>query len=149
MRSEPSESPTVLIDTNILVYAHDARAGEKHKVARNVMRELYDSSEIYLSAQILNEFYWVATRTNRGPALSHSEACEALGDICQSCTILSLTQSMTFRAMDAVALYSISFWDALIWAAAAENGISTIYTEDFQNGRVIEGVRFCNPFTSD
>ena len=42
--------------------------------------------------------------------------------------------------------HGLSFWDALIWAAAAENGIKTVYTEDYQDGREIEGVRFVNPF---
>jgi predicted nucleic acid-binding protein len=40
----------------------------------------------------------------------------------------------------------LSFWDALIWAAAKENGIPVVYTEDFQHGRDIEGVRIINPF---
>jgi predicted nucleic acid-binding protein len=36
----------------------------------------------------------------------------------------------------------------LIWAAAKENDIAVIYTEDFQHGRDIEGVRFHNPFVA-
>ena len=40
-----------------------------------------------------------------------------------------------------------SIWDALIWSSAVENKVRVIYTEDFQGGRVIEGVRFVNPFT--
>ncbi len=42
--------------------------------------------------------------------------------------------------------HGLSFWDALIWAAAAESGIPVIYTEDFQDGRNVEGVLFVNPF---
>jgi predicted nucleic acid-binding protein len=40
----------------------------------------------------------------------------------------------------------MSFWDALIWAAAKAIGATRLYTEDFQHGRVIEGVRIVNPF---
>jgi len=40
----------------------------------------------------------------------------------------------------------LSFWDALIWAAAKEDGVAELYSEDFQNGREIEGLRFINPF---
>ncbi len=39
-----------------------------------------------------------------------------------------------------------SFWDALIRSAAAENGVAIVYSEDFQEGRDVEGVRFVNPF---
>lgn len=53
---------------------------------------------------------------------------------------------VTLRAVDAVAAHGLSFWDALIWAAARENGVGTIATEEFQHGREIEGVRFVNPF---
>jgi predicted nucleic acid-binding protein len=42
----------------------------------------------------------------------------------------------------------LSFWDALIWVAAKTHGIPRIYTEDFQHGRVLEGVKFVNPFAS-
>jgi predicted nucleic acid-binding protein len=48
--------------------------------------------------------------------------------------------------LDAILQHGFSFWDGLIWAAAKENGIPVIYTEDFQHGRDIEGVRIINPF---
>lgn len=63
--------------------------------------------------------------------------------------IATMTTSMTFRALDAMSRHGLSFWDALIWAAAAENGAKVIYTEDFQDGRDIEGVQFVNPFLPD
>jgi predicted nucleic acid-binding protein len=44
--------------------------------------------------------------------------------------------------------HGLSFWDALIWAAAHENGVPIIYSEDFQHGRELEGVRFINPFVA-
>jgi predicted nucleic acid-binding protein len=43
-------------------------------------------------------------------------------------------------------LSALSFWDALIWSAPVENNVAVIYTEDFQDGREVEGVRFVNPF---
>jgi len=52
-----------------------------------------------------------------------------------------LTSAITLRALDAIPTHGFSFWDALIWAAAKENGIPVVYTEDFQHGRDIEGVR--------
>jgi predicted nucleic acid-binding protein len=45
-----------------------------------------------------------------------------------------------------MAHHGLSFWDALIWSSAVENKIAIIYTEDFQDGRVVEGVHFVNPF---
>jgi predicted nucleic acid-binding protein len=42
----------------------------------------------------------------------------------------------------------MSFWDAQIWAAARLNQIPIIFSEDFNAGSAIEGVRFTNPFAS-
>jgi predicted nucleic acid-binding protein len=39
----------------------------------------------------------------------------------------------------------MSFWDAMLWAVAKENEVTEIGTEDFQDGRLAEGVRFRNP----
>jgi predicted nucleic acid-binding protein len=57
-----------------------------------------------------------------------------------------ITTALTFRALDAMPRHGLSFWDALIWAAAAENGLAVLYTEDFQDSRDIEGVLFVNSF---
>lgn len=60
--------------------------------------------------------------------------------------VVLVTPAVILRALDGVPRHSLAFWDALIWAAARENGIGTIYSEDFQNGRTIEGVTLINPF---
>ena len=146
MASAPSESPTVLVDTNVLIYGYDPDAGTKHTTALKLIREFARGGRMALSAQVINEFYWVSTRPYRSPNLAHKEACDALSEICGCCSVFPLSQATTFRAVDAVALHGLSFWDALIWAVAAENGMSVVYTEDCQHDRVIDGVRFCNPF---
>ncbi len=51
----------VFLDTNILVYAHDSSAGDKHAVAKQKVVELWDSGLGVLSTQVLQEFYTVAT----------------------------------------------------------------------------------------
>jgi predicted nucleic acid-binding protein len=51
--------------------------------------------------------------------------------------------------MRAVREYRLSFWDALLWATVRRAGIAVLVSEDFQDGRVIEGVRFVNPFVPE
>ena len=41
---------------------------------------------------------------------------------------------------------TISFWDAMLWATARRAGCSAILSEDFQDGQVLQGVRFIDPF---
>jgi predicted nucleic acid-binding protein len=51
-------------------------------------------------------------------------------------------------ASDLEEQHQLSFWDALIVAAALEGGASTILTEDMSAGRSISGVRIDNPFAA-
>lgn len=50
------------------------------------------------------------------------------------------------EAVRGVQAYTMSFWDALIWAVARLNGIGVVFSEDFNDGATIEDVRFVNPF---
>lgn len=43
---------------------------------------------------------------------------------------------------------SFSFWDALILEAAISTGADRLFTEDLQDGQIIEGLRIENPFSS-
>ena len=52
-------------------------------------------------------------------------------------------------AMRAVREHRLSFWDAMLWATARRIGVNALLTEDFQDGRVLEGVRFVNPFAAN
>ncbi len=49
-------------------------------------------------------------------------------------------------AMRAVFDHRFAFWDAMLWATVRRAGVRVLITEDFQDGRVLEGVRFINPF---
>lgn len=49
-------------------------------------------------------------------------------------------------AMRAVGEHGLSFWDAMLWATARRIGVRLLISEDFQDGRIVEGVRIANPF---
>ena len=44
--------------------------------------------------------------------------------------------------------HGLSFWDALLWATVRRVGVELLISEDFQDGRSIEGVRILNPFAA-
>jgi predicted nucleic acid-binding protein len=138
-----------LVDTNILIYAADKKAGDKNVWAKELVDDLVRRDRLVVSVQVLNEFYHASTRPNKPPSLSHDEARKIIQDLVDFAKVLSLGGATTLRALEAIPKYGLSFWDALIWAAAKENGIPTVYTEDFQHGRDIEGVVTVNPFASD
>jgi len=135
-----------LIDTNILVYGHDPRDLEKQERSQIVLDLLIRAGSAVLSIQCLNEFY----RAVRWRVPEPFTATEALGEVsrfARNCRVLPLTSTAALDGMRACEQYSMSFWDALIWAVAKEGGIPQLLTEDFDDGAQVEGVQFVNPFT--
>jgi predicted nucleic acid-binding protein len=72
-------SDSVLVDTNILVYAYDADAGDKHTKARDVIEMLWDRAFGVLPTQVLAEFFITITRKVKQP-LSLSQARHIIED---------------------------------------------------------------------
>ena len=60
-----------------------------------------------------------------------------------------MSGSIILEAVRGVRIHQMAFWDAQIWASARLHQIPLIFTEDFNVGAVIEGVRFVNPFEED
>jgi predicted nucleic acid-binding protein len=136
------------VDTNVVVYAHDPSDPAKHVVAVALIKRLSESGRLVLSAQVFNEFSRIMMRPNRGPKLGPHEVAEILRELAATAEVVPITPILTFRALDAMPRHGFSFWDALIWAAAKEHGVEVVYTEDFQHGRDVEGVRIVNPFAA-
>ena len=137
-------SDRAFVDTNVLVYAHDLDAGERHVVAARLVAELWETRGAVISTQVLQEFYVNATRKIPSP-LPRAKAREVV-------KAYSVWQTEVIGPAE-IALASeleeqqrLSFWDALIVAAALKGGASTILSEDLSPGRNISGVRIENPF---
>ena len=139
-------SPRALVDTNVVVYAYDADEPRKHDIARELLRRLSDEGRLVFSAQVFNEFSSVMIGPKSKKPLRPDEVSIILRELEATGDVMPITASVTFRGLDAMARHGLSFWDALIWAAAEENRIGVLYSEDFQAGRNIDGVRFVNPF---
>jgi predicted nucleic acid-binding protein len=132
------------VDTNVMIYAHDVDARAKHEIAKGVLRELWSLRAGTLSIQVLQEFYINVTRKIAAP-LSKSSARAIVDSYAVWCVDTTLTEiSAAFRIEDEAA---ISFWDALIIAAARKAGADRILTEDMNAGQIISGVRIENPFS--
>lgn len=135
-----------IVDTNVFVYAADPTDVKKRTQATEVIQALTQANQLVITAQILNEIYSVLTRPNRSYTVTQQEAAQVVQDLADASEVLPVAKSTTILALRGVIQHSLSFWDALIWAAAVEHGVRTIYSEDFQHGREVERVRFINPF---
>jgi predicted nucleic acid-binding protein len=135
-----------LVDTNVLVYAYDSTETSKHLRAIELIESLSAAQDLVVSAQVFNELAWVLLRKPRLVGARPELVANILQEVAGSATVLPLSPDLTFSALEAVAREGMSFWDALVWAAAFHHQIPTVYTEDFQHDREVAGVRFLNPF---
>jgi len=131
------------VDTNILIYAHDVDAGDRHWRAKTVVSELWESGLGMLSTQVLHEFYVNITR--KIPAPLAPAAARALIEPYLSWQVQALGPDSVLIASEIQQRYRISFWDALIIHAAACGGASVLYSDDLNAGQVMEGVKIVNP----
>jgi predicted nucleic acid-binding protein len=133
-----------LIDTNILIYAYDARDARKQQQAVAVLRALQAAQLGTLSVQVLGEFFVNVTRKPLSP-LTVEQARISSIRLCRSWRVLDVTARIYLDALLGVSVYSLSFWDALVWATARDAGIG-IVTEDQEHLRLLGEVRYYNPF---
>jgi predicted nucleic acid-binding protein len=138
-------SDLVFVDTNILVYAHDVDAGAKRDRAIETLGRLWETNTGRLSVQVLQEYYVNVTQKLATP-LARATAREVL-----SAYGVWVREPMTVatvrRATDLAEMARLSFWDALIVAAAEQAGAAELYTEDLNSGQMIAGVVVVNPLT--
>jgi predicted nucleic acid-binding protein len=130
------------VDTNILIYAHDASAGRKHEISLDLITRLTAEGSGVVSTQVLAEFFSVATRKLR---LTCREAREIILDF-GSWQMHRPTHASLLEAADLQQRHQISWWDALIVNSAIELGCSTVWTEDLNDGQRFLTVTARNPF---
>ena len=138
-------SDKAFVDTNVLIYAHDVDAAEKHQIAKAVLQTLWTERTGVLSTQVLQEFYVNVTRKIQSP-LSKDLARLVVSSYAIWCVDTTAAEiSTAFRIEDES---RIGFWDALIISAAAKSGATRILSEDLNAGQRIAGVLVENPFAS-
>lgn len=125
-------------DTNVLIYLLSADAAK----ADLIEEKLAEGATV--SVQVLNEFASVALRKL---GMTVTEIREALDPITTICHVVPLTIEIHQRGLQVAERYRFSFYDALIVAAALESSCTMLYTEDLQDGQVIDDtLAIKNPF---
>lgn len=134
----------VFVDTNVLVYARDAGAGEKHDQAATWMLRLWEEGRGRTGFQVLQEFYVTVTQKLR-PGLDRETAREEVRHLLawRPSAITRIVMEEGWRVQDR---YGLSWWDALIVAAARQAGCRYLLTEDLQDGQDLDGLGVVNPF---
>jgi len=130
------------VDTNVLLYSIDPTVPEKRARAREWLDNLWMAGAGRLSWQVLHEFYFNAIGKMRHEPAKARETVEA------SCQWMPVESSLGLmqEAWGWVDRAQLSYWDALILAAAHRSGARYLLSEDFQGGRFYEDIQVLNPF---
>ena len=136
-------SDRYFVDTNILMYAHDASAGAKHGLAKALVEELWRDRSGVVSTQVLQELA-VNLRRKAGRPLDAKAAREIVADYLTWQVVVNGGDSI-LEALDLEGRYQISFWDALVIQAAQASGAEVLYSEDLSDGQKYGAVRVTNP----
>jgi len=125
-------------DTNVLIYAF-----AKDDPRTEAVEELLARGGV-LGVQTLNEFVVLAVRQL---AMPWQEVLQALGELRILCpSPRPITVETHDTAVRIAGQYRYPIHDSLVIATALEASCSTLYTEDMQDGQVIEGLTIQNPF---
>jgi predicted nucleic acid-binding protein len=133
---------SVTVDSNVLVYALDQAASEKHLIAQDLMLRAFDA-DVILTAQALAEFINVVRRKHP-PA--YPEALAQVGEWSITFRIVETTAADVLNAARLAERHRLQFWDSLIWQVARRGGAEWFLSEDLQDGLSIDGITVLNPF---
>jgi predicted nucleic acid-binding protein len=131
-------------DTNILAYTDDKTAQVKQHRALDLFEEHRQARTGVVSLQILQEYFVTLTRKFGMDA----SAARSKTELVSKLHVVVFDERDILAAIDLHRLYHFSLWDALVIRAAKQGGCKTVFSEDWQHGQEIEGVRIVNPFVS-
>src|ERR1044071_6115475 len=116
-------------DTNVLLYLLSEDQAKADRA-----EELLATGGV-VSVQVLNEFASVASRKR---AMTWTEIKDAVEPLRMTLRVEPVTVETHSSALRIAERYNISFYDALIVAAAELSRCTVLYSEDLQHGQIFE-----------
>ena len=133
----------LFVDTNVWVYSVDDGEPAKQAVARQVLSPTA-GDDLVISAQVIGEFF-VTVRRKFAEALPEPDAV-ALVEQMRRLPVVAIDGELVSAAVAAVRSWQLSYWDALIIAAAEASGCAMLLSEDLADGVLYGNVQVQNPF---
>jgi predicted nucleic acid-binding protein len=132
----------VFVDSNVFLYAMDEADPKKQQAARNWRAELWKNRLGRISFQVLSEFYVNAVRKRPG---ARDEARAEVRDLL-AWNPLTTDAALVEQGWKIQDRYQLSYWEALLVAAAKASACGYLLTEDLQAGQKLDGIEVLNPF---
>lgn len=132
------------LDTNVIVYANDARIPWKQALAIELVTRSIREGTGVISTQVMQEYAVVAAGKLRQDADTILRQLLLL----ESMEVVEVTPLLIRRALELQFRYQINYWDAGILAAAEHARCHRLWSEDLNPGQLYATVRIENPFAS-
>ena len=132
------------LDTNVFLYLYSQQNPAKHAQAKLLINELSREQNLLVSTQVIQEFYSAGSQRLK---LQRDLLVQAVSRMLKFPIVINGPDEIR-SALSNEQRYQISFWDALILAAAESGGAGVLYTEDLNHGQFYGSVLVQNPFTS-
>lgn len=137
-----------VLDTNVLVYAHDDGSADKYQRAGDLIHQLASHGGAAVPAQVLAEFASVCFR-KLVPTPTSDVVLEEIERLEAAFPVLPLHAGVVREAIRGVRDHRFAYCDAQIWAVARLAQAPFVLSEDFPVGARIEGVTFLDPLAAD
>ena len=144
MSSTLDMADKTFVDTNILVYAHDAEAGDKQARAAERIEDLWSHHAGVISLQVLQELYVTLTQK-----IAKSLSTKLALELVRQYGTWEVVEMDVGNLVDAIHLqqkHKFSFWDALIVQSALLSDCRILLSEDMTHNQRVEGLLIQNPF---
>jgi len=132
----------VFLDTNVIVYANDARDLVKQKQAIDIVTVAIREATGVISTQVLQEY---AVAASKKLAQAEEAILRQLQSL-ESMEVVVVHPPLIRRALEVSGRYRISYWDACILAAAEQARCPVVLSEDLNAGQLYANTRVDNPF---
>jgi len=132
-------------DSNLFVYLFDETAPAKQQRADELIRRALEEQTACIRFQVVQETLNVLTRKLERP-LTPADAEVFMQRILVPLWTIMPSAGLYSQAIDLQGRAAISFYDALIVAAALKAGCTRLLSEDLQHGQTFGALRIENPF---
>jgi predicted nucleic acid-binding protein len=142
--SDETVNDLCFVDSNVWLYIFlPGQDVEKAQIAKELVEQKH--GQIVISTQIVNE---VVNTVLRHAVMNEAEIRELIGRFYARYVVKQITEPMQLYASQLREGYSLSHWDSLIVATALQSGPTLLYSEDMQDGLVVDKqLTITNPFT--
>jgi len=135
----------IFIDTNILVYSIDQKDEDKKQKARRTLKKIIEFHQPVISTQVIKEFYVVSTSKLHADPIVVKNIIHNFHNM----EIVNNDLDLVEQAIDISVISQLSFWDALIIAAAEKANCEFVFSEDLNSGQTYRGVTVINPLDKE